>query len=167
VPPDPPPGRAAARAAAAECYVEHLRVPLRWWAVATMFWASVLLAFLVAVPTWVALLVAVTFGGLNAAVFVTYGGAPVSLLDGRFRAGRAEIPVGLLRDPVALDGEQTRRAAGRDADARAYLLIRPYVAGAVRVRVDDPEDPAPYWLVSTRHPQVLADALASAVAAAR
>ena len=36
-------------------YDERLAVPLRWWALATMFWASVLLAFLVSTPAWVAL----------------------------------------------------------------------------------------------------------------
>ena len=35
-------------------YDERLGVPLRWWALATMFLASMLLAFLVATPVWVA-----------------------------------------------------------------------------------------------------------------
>jgi hypothetical protein len=43
--------------------------------------------------------------------------------------------------------------AGRDADARAYLLLRPYLKRAVRVEITDPADPTPYWLVSTRHPK--------------
>ncbi len=167
VPADPAPGAAVPAGPGGESYVEHLRVPLRWWAVATMFWASVLLAFLVAVPTWVALLVALSLGALNAAVFASYGSASVSVLDGRFRAGRAEIPVSLLREPLPLDSGRTRRAAGVDADARAYLLLRPYVPRAVQVTLTDPDDPAPYWLVSTRHPETLAQVLASAVARAR
>ena len=36
-------------------YDERLHVPLRWWALLTMFLATVLLAFLVATPAWVAL----------------------------------------------------------------------------------------------------------------
>ena len=35
-------------------YDERLGVPLRWWALATMFVASLLLAFLVATPAWLA-----------------------------------------------------------------------------------------------------------------
>jgi len=35
-------------------YDERLGVPLRWWALATMFLASMLIAFLVATPAWVA-----------------------------------------------------------------------------------------------------------------
>ena len=46
-----------------------------------------------------------------------------------------------------------------DADARAYLLLRPYLKRAVRVEIADPADPTPYWLVATRHPETLAAAL--------
>ena len=49
--------------------------------------------------------------------------------------------------------------AGRDADARAYLLLRPYLKRAVRVEINDPADPTPYWLVGTRRPEDLAEAL--------
>ena len=51
------------------------------------------------------------------------------------------------------------RAAGVDADARAYLLLRPYLKRAVKVEITDPADPAPYWLVSTRHADALVRAL--------
>lgn len=159
---DSRPADSAHAAGAEDGYVEVLRVPLRWWALATMFWASVLLAFLVAAPVWVALLVPGALAALNAAVFVSYGAATVSVLDGRFRAGRAEIPVALLGHVQALDAEAAHRAAGVEADARAYLLLRPYVGGAVKVTVVDPGDPTPYWLVSTRHPRVLAEVLATA-----
>ena len=35
----------------------------------------------------------------------------------------------------------------------------------VRVDLNDPADPHPYWLVSTRHPERLADALRQEVTA--
>jgi Protein of unknown function (DUF3093) len=144
-------------------YVERLGVPLRWWALATMFLASLLIAFLVATPAWVALLATGLLVVLVVVVFVSYGAARVCVSDGVLRAGRARIPVADLGPAEPLDPESTRRLAGRDADARAYLLIRPYLRRGVRVEVTDPADPAPYWLISTRHP----DRLASAVAAAQ
>lgn len=148
-------------------YLEQLRVPLRWWAMLTMFWATTLIAFLVATPAWVAWLSIGSLTSITAAVMVTYGAAPVSVADGTFRAGRATIPVALLAEPEALDVASTRRTAGVDADARAYLLLRPYVDRAVRVRVVDPADPTPYWLVSTRHPETLVEVLAGNIAATR
>jgi hypothetical protein len=87
----------------------------------------------------------------------------VSVVDGVFEAGRARIPVRLLAAPEALDAAGARGAAGVEADARAFLLLRPYVATAVRVQVVDPADPTPYWLVSTRHPGTLAAELSAAI----
>ena len=140
-------------------YSEMLRVPLRWWAVATMFHASVLLAFLVALSQPAAYLLTGALVLLTVVTFLGYGGARVRVADGTLVAGRASMSVDLLGDPEVLDPEATRRAVGQEADARAYLLLRPYLGHSVRVRVLDPADPTPYWLVSTRHPRRLAAAL--------
>ena len=147
-------------------YSERLHVPLRWWALATMFLATVLLALLVSTPGWVALAGTLVFAGALATLFLGYGGARLRVEGDVFHAGRARIPVDQLGVPVALDATGSRRLAGVDADARAYLLIRPYLARSVQVPVDDPDDPAPYWLVSTRHPQRLVAALVAAGAPA-
>lgn len=146
----------------APSYDERLSVPVRWWAMATMFLATVLLAFLVATPLWVALASTGVLVALVVALFVGYGAARVCVRDGMFRAGRAQVPVALLGAATALDTEGRHRLAGVDADARAYLLLRPYVRGAVRVALVDPVDPTPYWLVSTRRPAQLVAALSSA-----
>jgi Protein of unknown function (DUF3093) len=140
-------------------YDERLGVPLRWWALATMFLASLLLAFLVSTPAWVALTGTSVLVAMVVLLFVGYGAARVSVVDGVFRAGRAQIPATFVGAPVALDAEATHRRAGVDADARAYLLLRPYLKRAVFVPIDDPADPTPYWLVSTRHPEQLVAAL--------
>jgi hypothetical protein len=143
-------------------YDERLGVPLRWWALATMFLASVLIAFLVATPVWVSFAVTGVLLAAVVAIFVGYGAARVRVVDGELHAGRAAIPVAVLGEVTVLDAEERRLMAGRDADARAFLLLRPYVRRAVRVDVTDPADPTPYWLVATRHPQRLAKALAAA-----
>ena len=126
-----------------------------------MFLASIWLAFVVALPAAVA-------GGatgflvlLVTGVLVGYGRARLRVESGIFYAGPARISVDLLSEPTALDAATTHRLAGRDANGRAYHLLRPYLKRAVRVTVDDPADPVPYWLVSTRHPDQLVAALAS------
>ena len=140
-------------------YAERLTVPLRWWAQGTMFVASLWLAVLAATPGVVAW--SVTFGAvaLMVALFVTYGRARVGVEDGQFRAGRAHIPLELVGEVLALDAEGLRRQAGVDADARAYLLLRPYLKRGVRVDISDPADPTPYWLVSCKRPERLVSAL--------
>ena len=140
-------------------YDERLGVPLRWWALATMFIASMLLAFLVATPLWVAVAGTAVLTLALLALFVGYGAARISVADGVLTAGRARISLDHVGDVQALDAEAARRLAGRDADARAYLLLRPYLRRAVRIAIEDPADPTPYWLVSTRRPDRLAAAL--------
>jgi hypothetical protein len=140
-------------------YDERLGVPLRWWALATMFLASLLLAFLVATPVWLALAGTGVLVAVVILMFVSYGAARVSVREHTLTAGRARIPVTQLGDIEALDARATRLLAGREADARAYLLIRPYVREAVRVDIADPADPAPYWLVSCRRPEAVVTAV--------
>lgn len=142
-------------------YHERLRVPLRWWAQGTMLVATLWLTVVVAVPgpaPWIITGVAL---GLLAVCLFWYGDARLVVGDGSFRAGRARIEATYIGAAEPLDAEETRRVSGRDADARAYLLLRPYLKRSVRVEITDPADPAPYWLVSSRHPQALAGALNS------
>jgi hypothetical protein len=146
-------------------YAERLSVPLRWWVQGTMLVATLWLAVVVAVPVAVAAVVAVVSGGLLAAGFLAYGAARVEVGGGELRAGRAHIPTTYVGTVTPLDKDETRLTAGRDADARAYLLLRPYLRRAVKVEITDPADPTPYWLVSTRHPRQLAAALTGTVAA--
>lgn len=140
-------------------YDERLGVPLRWWALATMFLASMLIAFLVATPAWVAVGGTAVLVALVLALFLGYGAARVSVRDGVLTAGRARISLEHVGEVEALDAARTRLLAGREADARAYLLLRPYLSRAVRIGIDDPADPTPYWLVSSRRPDRLAAAL--------
>jgi hypothetical protein len=140
-------------------YDERLSVPLRWWVQATMFLATVWLAFIVALPAALAWGATAVLTGAVVALFVGYGAARVRVEGGVLQAGPARIPVQVLAQPLALDAEATRLLAGRDANAHAFLLLRPYLKRAVRVDVVDPADPVPYWLVSTRRPEELAAAL--------
>ena len=140
-------------------YEERLRVPLRWWVQATMLLASLWLAFVVAMPFWAATAAAALLLGLVASMFGWFGKAALVVRDGVLHAGTAYIPVALLGEPEPLDADGTRRVLGVEADARAFLVTRPWLKRSVRVPVLDPADPAPYWLLSTRRPQLLVEAL--------
>jgi hypothetical protein len=142
-------------------YSERLGVPLRWWVQGTMLVATLWLAVVVALPpvaSWV--ITAVAMSVLTVGLWA-YGAARVRVDAETFRAGRAHIAAAYVGTATPLDASETRRIAGRDADARAYLLLRPYLKRAVRVEITDPADPVPYWLVSTRHPEELTAALAA------
>jgi hypothetical protein len=138
---------------------ERLRVPLRWWVQGTMLVATFWLAFVVSTPPALAWAATGVLLLVMVAVFLGYGAPRVEVADGWLRAGRARISGEFLAGAEPLDPEATRRVAGREADARAYLLLRPYLKRSVRILVDDPADPTPYWLVSTRDPEHLASAI--------
>lgn len=142
---------------------ERLYVPLRWWVQGTMLIASFWLALLVGrVPEpWVWALSAAALV-LMAVLFLAYG-ARVSVDGTHLSAGKAHIGIQHLGAAEALDKDGTRRVAGVDADARAYLVLRPYLKRSVRVVITDPDDPAPYWLISTRRPEALVSALEAAI----
>ena len=86
--------------------------------------------------------------------------APViEVADGRSRAGRATVPLELTGEAVPAVGDAARVERGTGLDARAFLVIRGWIRDVVRVPITDVTDPAPYWLVSTRHPNELAAAI--------
>jgi hypothetical protein len=92
--------------------------------------------------------------------------APVITVgDGMLRAGAARIPLAQVGAITFARREAARRERGQDLDARAYLVLRGDIDPIARITVTDPEDPVPYWVVSTRRPEALAAAVASAKAA--
>jgi hypothetical protein len=132
-----------------------------------MFVATLWLALVVAIPGVWAWSATAAILGLMSLAFVAYGSASIEVADGHLRAGRARIEAVYVGTAQALDAEATRRTAGVEADARAFLLLRPYVKRAVKVEIVDSGDPTPYWLLATRHPEGLASALAALSAAQR
>ena len=67
-------------------------------------------------------------------------------------------------EPEVLTPEQRatlRRVVGREGDPAAFVSIRSWIGPGVQLWLDDPEDPTPYWVVSTRHPQRVVQLLRS------
>ncbi len=155
----PEPGPARQGPSHESGYAERLGVPLRWWAQGVMLLATFWLAFVVAIPGALPWVITGVLGLLLVLALASYGSARLAVAAGEFRAARAHIALDHLGPAEALDAEATRLAMGPEADARAFLVMRPYLKRAVRVPVTDPADATPYWLVGSRHPDALAAAL--------
>jgi hypothetical protein len=143
-------------------YRERLSVPVLWWLLAIGFALTMLLAIGFYLGAAWGIAAAAVSMGVAAALFLA-AALTIDVDPQRIRIGRAEIDHDYISGCQALDTEATRRRAGVDADARAHLVLRPYVATAVELTFDDPADPVPYWLVSTRRPQQLAAAVTTAI----
>jgi hypothetical protein len=133
-------------------------------------WASVWLFLATALVIPASLVV---FLQINAAVgialaLVLYAGCVAALIaassvltvtEEAFSAGRARLPLRFVGEVTAYREPEATVQRGPALDARAWLLIRGWVSPVVRVQLIDDKDPAPYWLVSTRHPEKLVDAI--------
>ena len=77
-------------------------------------------------------------------------------------AGKARLPIQLVGALDGYSGAEASLERGQRLDARAWLLIRGWIDPVVRVELLDDRDPVPYWLLSTRNPAALIDAVAKA-----
>ena len=76
-------------------------------------------------------------------------------------AGPAHLPASVVASSAVIPASAKSAALGRQLDPAAYVVHRGWVGPLALVVLDDPEDPTPYWLVSTRHPERLLAALHS------
>ncbi|MGA9871812.1 MAG: DUF3093 domain-containing protein [Rhodococcus sp. (in: high G+C Gram-positive bacteria)] len=79
---------------------------------------------------------------------------------GELRVGRARLPLDVIAKAAVIPATAKSAALGRQLDPSAFVQHRTWVKRMVLVVLDDPEDPTPYWLVSTKRPEDLVAALA-------
>jgi len=77
--------------------------------------------------------------------------------------GRASIPRALLGKIVEIPKDQIFHERGPALDPGSYKVFQGTVKTAVKIMIKDPEDPTPYWIVSTRKPSQLATVLKATV----
>jgi hypothetical protein len=145
-------------------YTERLWAPWTLWVVVLGMVTSLGIAYGVAVGPVGGLVTGIVAAAVCGG-FIIRSAALVRVSDRELVAGRARIPVKALGEPVALDAERTRWLRGPGIDPSAYHLVRGWVPTAVHVEVLDPRDPTPYWLIATRDPVRLAQAIDVARAA--
>lgn len=132
--------------------------PAPWVFIATglVVPASLLVFLPISLPVGVGVAI-VLYGAIVGVLLVTT--ATIEVTEAEFRAGRARMPRSVVGGVQAFEGEDAVAERGVRLDARAWLLLRGWIPGVVRVEVDDDADPTPYWLISSRRPEELAAAL--------
>lgn len=130
-----------------------------WWvflSTALVIPAS-LLVFLPISPVAGAVVAIALYAAIVVALLAT---APaIEVTDGVLRVGRAHIERRFVGAVTTHSGADAVAERGMRLDARAWLVLRGWISGVVRIEIVDDSDPTPYWLVSTRHPEELAAAL--------
>lgn len=137
-------------------YRERLRAPVSYWIIALAFGVSFATAVGFYLGPWVAVAAGLLTTGGIAAFLLTVGHVDVEVSDAGVRVRDAVLEWSYLGSVRVLDAVETRRRLGPDANAAAFVVQRPWIGEAVEIEVNDPADPHPYWLVSSRTPAGLA-----------
>ncbi|MFI1919728.1 DUF3093 domain-containing protein [Nocardia sp. NPDC020380] len=148
----------------APLYSERLWVPLWWWPVGLFVtgllaaeihmgapgiraWLPYVLLF--PIPVWVL----IWFSRHRVEVVRDSTGTP------ELRADRAHLPVNFVKRGAGVPVSAKSAALGRQLDPAAFVQHRAWIGPMVLLVLDDPDDPTPYWLVSTRRPEEVLTAL--------
>lgn len=142
-------------------YTERLTVA--WWLWLPAIALVGLLAFEVyllgpSLATFLPYLVLLPFATV---VLWRLGRIRVAVQDEELLVDDARLPLRFVADATVLDAAAKRDVLGPYAEPYAFVIQRPWIAGAVQVHLNDPADPTPYWIVSSRHPTALAAALSA------
>ena len=143
-------------------YSERLWVPVSWWVIGLFFSLTFVSAAGVYLSVGIALAGAIVAAVGVSAALLWYGRTPITVDGDGVHAGAALLEWNCVGETVVHDRAGTRTRLGAGADPAAWLVVRGYVPDSLEIAVDDPTDAHPYWLVSTRRPQELADAIAAA-----
>lgn len=142
-----------------ELFAERLAVPWWWWPVGAACLGLVAAELHAGYAGWRSWLPYLLAAGLLTAGLLTLGRARVGVVGGELWAGPAHLPASVISGVRVLDRDAVRLVMGRQADPAAFTLVRAWIPAAVWLRLDDPADDTPYWLVSSRRPADLAAAV--------
>ena len=136
-------------------YKEVLRPPI--WVLAFIYF--LLLSLVIAI--WAA------FGGLAtiysftiATMAIIYLAlkmrSTISISSDELRIDGAHIEIKYLGAVTVLDAAMMKALRTRDADPAAYLAIKFWTPIGVKIKVNDPRDPTPYWLITSKRGEEIA-----------
>ena len=133
---------------------EHVTPPVWWWIVAAALSCMTVGAVY---PVWKlgAFIIPPLVFGLIVLWLLTVS-PKIGITTTEFFAGPAHISRSYIASAIALNREETFLECGANLDARAFLVIRPWSRSAVKVILNDPDDPTPYWLISSKRAEAIA-----------
>lgn len=139
-------------------YRERVPVPVTWWLVTLGVTATLAVAVFAYVELPIGILFSVFSGAIVVAGLLSYT-QRIRVDDGVLHVGRSRLEAEYIGDVHAFVGKDADRALGPGADHSSFLQTRPFIRDVVKVQVVDDADPHAAWLINTRRPHELADAI--------
>jgi hypothetical protein len=137
---------------------EVVRPPL--WLMAFIYF----LALSLGIAIWAAMTTMIAAGVmafLTAVTILIYftSSLVIEVDDLELRVGKAHIDKKFCGEVIVLTPAQMSLQRTREADPAAYLAIRFWTAHGVKIVITDGRDQTPYWLVTSKRGEKLAQAL--------
>ena len=141
-------------------YSERQWVPWYWWLIAAFIVALISAQFALNRAALWLYIPAVVLSVLAVWVLVSLSSTSVVVEedpDGTrwLVTGQANLPHTVVSRSLAVPATAKRNAMGRQLDPAAFVVSHGWVPEMVMLVLDDPEDPTPYWLVASKHPEQL------------
>lgn len=102
--------------------------------------------------TWVVLTVLIVLIALKTTLVIEVD-------QNEMRAGPAHIELKYLGKATVLDSKEMGRLRTRDADPASFLIFRFWRSTGVKVEINDTRDKTPYWLITSKRNNELAEIL--------
>lgn len=102
--------------------------------------------------TWVVLTVLIVLIALKTKLVIEVD-------ENEMRAGPAHIELKYLGKATVLDSKEMGRLRTRDADPASFLIFRFWRSTGVKVEINDTRDKTPYWLITSKRNNELAEIL--------
>ena len=137
---------------------EVIRPP--FWLMAFIYF----LAFSLGIAIWAAMtttIAAVVMTLLTAGTILIYftSSLVIEIDEKELRVGKAHIDKKFCGEIIVLTPAEMSRQRTREADPAAYLAIRFWTAHGVKIEITDDRDQTPYWLITSKRGEKLAQAL--------
>jgi hypothetical protein len=137
-------------------YVERLHMSWWWWLILGLFALSLVVAVLAWIPTLTAVGICLVFCGLVVWAGLAVGGTRIRADAEALEVGRNRIEWRWLDRVRGCDAETMTTVLHSSHQIGSFLVTRPWISTGVVLRLADPADPHPAWIISSRHPDRLA-----------
>jgi len=113
--------------------------------------------FLIALPFSELAALVVSIGSYSTLVLVSVLlSQKIEVSSSHLKIAKATISMSALGNATSIARSEQFLERGQRLSPLAFTRFQIGVKGLVKIELQDPTDPTPYWLVSTRHPEVLA-----------
>ncbi|MCX6441016.1 MAG: DUF3093 family protein [Actinobacteria bacterium] len=141
-------------------YREVIRMPLWLLSLIYLFFLSFVMSIWVSLGDLPALIAVCALSGLLL-ILAVKSALVIEVDEVELRVGNAHIELKYLDTTISLSTDDMKRIRTRDANPSAFLAIRFWNAHGVKVELNDIRDSTPYWLITSKKSQELAQLLNS------